>query len=45
MIRSCIHAWGVIVDSKNRVIVNVFTQDGDWLLSIVGTGNNPFIGP
>ena len=44
---------GVVVDSKNRVIVSdggnhriqVFSQDGDWLLTIDGTGNNPFKGP
>ena len=38
---------GVIVDSKNRVIVSyldnnrvqVFSQDGDWLLTIDGTGS------
>ena len=44
---------GVVVDSKNRVIVSdednnkvqVFSQDGDWLLTIDGTGNDPFKGP
>ena len=44
---------GVVVDSKNRVIVSdggnnrvqVFSQDGDWLSTIVGTGNNPFEAP
>ena len=44
---------GVVVDSKNRVIVSdrgnnkvqVFSQDGDWLLTIVGTGNNSFNSP
>ena len=44
---------GVVVDSKNRVIVSdggnnrvqVFSQDGEWILTIVGTGNNPFKAP
>ena len=46
---------GVVVDSKNRVIVSdgdnhtiqVFSQDGDWLFAINGTGNknNPFKSP
>ena len=47
---------GVVVDSKNRVIVSdwynsrvqIFSQDGrrsDWLLTIDGTGNNPFRNP
>ena len=41
------HPRGVVVDSKNRVIVSdrdnnrvqVFSQDGDWLLTIDGTGS------
>ena len=44
---------GVVVDSKKRVIVSdgannrvqVFSQDGDWLSTIVDTGNNPFEAP
>ena len=44
---------GVVVDSKNRIIVSdmdnnrvqVFSQDGDWLFAIDGTGNIPFKGP
>ena len=44
---------GVVVDSKNRVIVSdggnhrvqVFCQDGDWLLTIDCTDNNPFKDP
>ena len=44
---------GVVVDSKNRVIVSdmdnnmvqVFSQDGDWLWTIDGTGNNSFKAP
>ena len=44
---------GVVVDSKNRVIVSdcdnnrveVFSQDGDWLLTIDGTRNNPLKAP
>ena len=44
---------GVVVDSKNRVIVSdnnnhrvqVFSQDGDWLLTIGGTVNNLFKAP
>ena len=54
---SCQEQFGnpcdVVVDSKNRVIVSngtinkvqVFSQDGDWLLTIVGTGNNSFKDP
>ena len=42
------HPFGVVVDSKNRVIVSdrdnhrvqVFGQDGDWLLTIDGTGSS-----
>ena len=45
--------WDVVVDSKNRVSVSdggnnrvqVFSQDGEWLLTIVGTVNDPFKGP
>ena len=41
------HPFGVVVDSKNRVIVTdfdnnrvqVFSQDGDWLLTIDGNGS------
>ena len=44
------HLWSVVIDSKNRVIVSdgsnhrvqIFSQDGDWLLTIVGTGNKFF---
>ena len=44
---------GVVVDSKNKVIVSdsgnnrvqVFSQGGDWILTIDGTGNNPFNTP
>ena len=44
---------GVVVDSKIRVIISdvgnhrvqVFSQDGEWFLTIDGTGNNPLITP
>ena len=49
------YPWGVVADSKNRVIVSdkdnnrvqVFSQNGDCLLTLVGrpTGNNPFKAP
>ena len=49
------HPNGVVVDSKNRVIVSdlcnyrveVFSQDGDWLLTIgvSGSGDNCFQSP
>ena len=48
------HPCGVVVDSKNsRVIVSdggnnrvqVFNKDGEWFLTIDGTGNNPLIAP
>ena len=45
--------FDVVIDSKNRVIVSdggnnrvqVFSNDVEWLLTIDGTGNNPFNTP
>ena len=35
----------MIVSDGGNNRVQVFSQDGDWLLTIDGTGNNPFKGP